>query len=169
MFAGDNGLAVGQHGLMGKQSVYDHSVRVPLIMSGPGISQGQRSDSFCYLLDIFPTLCDLTDLPIPDTVEGKSLVPVIEEPTTTIRDTLHFAYKGIHRAVRDDRYKLIEYMVNGQRTNQLFDLANDTYEINNLAGDPTYSAKLKSLRGELLRWRDELGDTQEMGQEFWNS
>ena len=109
----------------------------------------------------------MTGLSIPDTVEGKSLMPIIEKPKATIWDTLHFAYKGVQRAVRDDRYKLIEYMVNGQRTNQLFDLVDDPYEINNLAGDPDHSSKLKYLRGELLRWKNELDDTQEMGQEFW--
>ena len=54
IFAGDNGLAVGQHGLMGKQNMYEHSVRVPLIFAGPGIPEGQKTDALCYLLDIFP-------------------------------------------------------------------------------------------------------------------
>lgn len=168
VFAGDNGLAVGQHGLMGKQSVYDHSVRIPLIMGGPGIPKGQKTDSLCYLLDIFPTLCDLTNIPIPDTVEGKSLIPVIQNPEVKIRDILHFAYKGIHRAVRDDRYKLIEYVVDGKRATQLFDLVEDPYEMNNLANDFAHHAHLESLCRQLLKWKDDLGDTQEMGLEFWN-
>ena len=169
VFAGDNGLAVGQHGLMGKQNLYDHSVRVPLVMSGPGISQGLKSESFCYLLDIFPTLCDLMELPIPNTVEGKSLVPVIQNPTTSIRKTLHFAYKGVQRGVRDERYKLIEYVVDGNRTTQLFDLEEDPYEINNLASNPNYREPLEFLRQELLCWKDEMDDTQEeMGKKFWD-
>ena len=60
VFAGDNGLAVGQHGLMGKQNCYEHSIRVPLILCGPGIPKGQKSESYVYLMDLFPTLCSLT-------------------------------------------------------------------------------------------------------------
>jgi arylsulfatase A-like enzyme len=169
VFSGDNGLAVGQHGLMGKQNLYDHSVRVPLIFAGPGIPKNQKTDSLCYLLDIFPTLCNLTDLPIPETVEGKSLLPAIKEPTSTIRDTLHFAYKEFQRGVRKDHHKLIEYAVNGNRTRQLFDLKNDPLEMNNLADDPNQSQTLESLQTELKRWQTDLGDTQEMGKQFWDN
>ncbi len=168
VFAGDNGLALGQHGLMGKQSVYEHSVHVPLIMSGPGIPEGERRDAFCYLLDIYPTLCDLTGLPAPDSVEGKSLVPAMQDASNKIRENLLFAYTKLHRGVRDERYKLIEYVVEGRRTTQLFDLQADPSELNNLAGAPDYSKILERLRKELMRWRDELGDTQEQGNIFWD-
>src|SRR5690606_25798798 len=77
IFAGDNGLAVGQHGLMGKQNLYEHSIRVPLIISGPGIPQGEKRETLCYLLDLFPTLCEFIDIPTPDSVEGVSFAPVI--------------------------------------------------------------------------------------------
>ena len=80
VMAGDNGLAVGQHGLMGKQNLYEHSVRVPLIFAGPGVPRGETRDSYAYLLDIFPTLCDLADVPVPDTVTGRSLVPALADP-----------------------------------------------------------------------------------------
>jgi len=162
-FAGDNGLAVGRHGLLGKQSLYEHSVHVPLIISGPGIPKGQKRDGFCYLLDIFPTLCDLTGVPIPETVQGRSFAPVIRGGKGKLRDTLFFAYKNIHRGVRDKRYKLIEYNVKGKRTTQLFDLESDPWELNNLAGDPAYSAHLKRLRKELLRWKKEVDDNSK----FW--
>ena len=163
VFAGDNGLAVGRHGLMGKQNLYDHSVRVPLIFSGPGIPEGRKSEAFCYLLDIFPTLCDLTGVGIPESVEGRSLVPAMRDGDERIRETLLFAYKWIHRGVRDERYKLIEYLVNGKRTTQLFDLQEDPNELRNLADDAGLSGMLGHLRGELVRWRDELGDSDE----FW--
>ncbi len=125
VFAGDNGLAVGRHGLLGKQSLYEHSVHVPLIISGPGIPKSQKRDAFCYLLDIFPTLCDLTGMSIPNSVEGRSLVSMIRDRRRKIRETLFFAYKDVHRGVRDERYKLIEYSVKGKRTTQLFDLQTD--------------------------------------------
>ncbi len=158
VFAGDNGLALGQHGLMGKQSNYDHSVRVPLILAGPGIPKDTKSDAFVYLLDIFPTLCDLTGAPTPLSVEGKTLTPVFRDPDEKVRDTLFFAYKGLHRSVRDRRYKLIEYAVRGRRTTQLFDLRDDPWELHNLASNPNYTGKLAELRAELQHWRDEWDD-----------
>lgn len=168
VFAGDNGLALGQHGLMGKQNLYDHSVRVPLILAGPGIPRGERRDAYCYLLDIYPTLCDLLGLPTPETVEGKSLVPALHDPAYKVRDVLLCAYAGTQRSARDRRFKLIEYVVQGRRTTQLFDLQADPWEVNNLAGDPAYAEPLARLRAELVRWRDELGDTQPgLGEAFW--
>ncbi len=169
VFAGDNGLAVGQHGLMGKQNLYDHSIRVPLILAGPGIPAGERRDAGCYLLDIFPTLCDLTDTPIPDSVEGKSLVPVLKDPSATRRDVLYFAYMGCQRAVKVGRHKLIEYAVNGTRTQQLFDLDADPNEINNLAEAAEHKDLLASLRQVLRRWQTDLDDNKEWGRQFWGA
>jgi len=165
IFAGDNGLAVGQHGLMGKQNMYEHSVRVPLIISGPGIPQGQQSDALCYLLDIFPTICDLTGLAIPESVEGKSLAPYLHGEVEPLRETLYFAYKDIQRAVCEDCYKLIEYSVAGQRTTQLFNLERSPWETNNLAEDPQYADELDRLRGELADWQQEIDDP--LGGELW--
>ncbi len=168
VFAGDNGLALGQHGLMGKQNLYDHSVRVPLVMCGPGIPQGVRSDAHCYLLDIYPTLCDLIGIPVPETVEGVSLVPAMHSAHEKLRDTLYCAYKEFQRSVRDRRFKLIEYVVNRARTTQLFDLEDDPAETRNLAHDPRYSAHIEHLRAELIRWRDRLDDAEdEFGRIFW--
>ena len=169
VFAGDNGLAVGQHGLMGKQNVYEHSVGVPLIMSGPGIPAGERREAFVYLLDIYPTLCDLLGVEIPTSVEGRSLAPALNDPGERIRDTLYFAFTRFQRGVRDERYKLIEYVVHGTRTTQLFDLQDDPWEITNLADEPEHAETLNRLRSELVRWRDELDDNQDgMGKAFWD-
>ncbi len=169
VFAGDNGLAVGQHGLMGKQNLYDHSLRVPLIFAGPGIPKDCKTDAGCYLLDIFPTLCELINTAPPESSEGISLVPAMQAPSNKGRQTMHFAYKGFQRAVRQGDHKLIEYVVDGNRTTQLFDLRHDPYETTNLTDKPELADKLKSLRTELKRWQTEFGDTQAMGQEFWRS
>jgi len=165
VFAGDNGLAVGRHGLMGKQNLYEHSVRVPLIFSGPGIPAGQRRRAFCYLLDIFPTLCELTGMPIPDTVEGHSLSNAILHPAATVRDSLLYAYRDLQRGARIGDHKLIEYAVDGKRTTQLFDLAKDPFEMKNLAEDAAHAESLTRLRNELRRWREELDDPCET---FWD-
>jgi len=165
VFAGDNGLALGRHGLMGKQNLYDHSVHVPLVMSGPGVPAGERRGALCYLSDIYPTLCDLAGVAVPDTVEGQSLVPVLRDPKGAVRDTMLFAYRHLHRAAQDARWKLIEYVVDGVRTTQLFDLEADPFELTNLAGDPSCGEHLERLGKELVRWRDELDDP--CG-EFWD-
>ncbi|MBC7236723.1 MAG: sulfatase-like hydrolase/transferase [Chloroflexi bacterium] len=168
VLAGDNGLALGQHGLMGKQNLYDHSLRVPLIMAGPGVPQGMRSDALCYLHDVMPTLCDLVGVPIPETVQGRSLVPAMRQGAT-IRDTMYFAYKEYQRAVRDRRYKLIEYVVDGRRTTQLFDIEHDPWEQHNLAHEPGMSEHLHRLRRDLIRWRDETEDrATDWGLCFWS-
>jgi arylsulfatase A-like enzyme len=168
VFAGDNGLALGSHGLMGKQSLYDHSVRVPLVFAGPGIPEDERREQFCYLIDVFPTLCSLCGMDTPETVDGLDLGAALRDPDATVRDVLHTAYTDKHRAVRNRRYKLIEYVVEGERTTQLFDLLEDPHELKNLAEDPLRSGVVLELRGELERWRSELGDTRErFGQTFW--
>jgi arylsulfatase A-like enzyme len=167
VFSGDNGLALGRHGLMGKQNVYDHSVRVPLLFSGPGIPADERRTSFCYLADIFPTLCELSGIELPASVEGRSLVGAMREDAPG-REELYLAYRGVQRAVRDERWKLVEYVVDGARTTQLFDLENDPWELDNLAGQSASAAEVERLRASLTRQHDELGDTQEqMGAAFW--
>jgi arylsulfatase A-like enzyme len=136
VFFADHGLAVGQHGLMGKQNLYDHSLRVPLIFRGPGVLENRRAHTLCALADLFPTLCDLAGLETPATVEGRSLVPALRDPAHAVRDVLHFAYKDVQRAVRKDGFKRIDYHVNGVHTTQLFDLERDPHETRNLADDP---------------------------------
>ena len=164
VLAGDNGLALGQHGLMGKQNLYEHSVRVPLLMSGPGIPKGERRDSLCYLLDIFPTLCDLTGLPVPGSVEGRSLVPVLRDPEAVVRESLYLAYSSLQRGVKDRSHKLLEYVVEGERMTQLFDLARDPWEQENLAGRPgqgtlvsAAARRARAAEGRVGRPRDGVG------------
>jgi len=164
VFSSDNGLAIGSHGLMGKQSVYEHSVRVPLIVSGPGVPRNERRSTFCFLLDIFPTLCDVIGLPVPKTVEGKSFAAAFRNPRTRARDALYFSYMNVQRAVREGRYKLIEYHVKGKRTTQLFDLETDPLEMNNLASDDNHKEALARLRERLVQLRDEYADKTNV---FW--
>ena len=167
VFAGDNGLALGRHGLMGKQSLYDHSVHVPLILAGPGIPAGAQTDAYAYLLDIYPTLCDLLGVDTPASVDGASLVPVLRG-TGSGRDQLVFAYRDVQRALQDDRFKLIEYCVDGVRTTQLFDLERDPWELENLAGDAAHATRVDAMRRELRRqWQTVYGDDRAQGQRFW--
>ena len=174
VFASDNGLAVGRHGLMGKQNVYDHSVHVPLIISGPGIPAGKKREQLCYLYDIYPTLCERAGLKTPGTVEFQSLNKVIASPQAKHRAQLYFAFMSWQRSIRDSRYKLIEYCVDNTRHTQLFDLKEDPQETKNLATNPEYQKKLQTLRALLQQEAIKLNDgnvpyefTNNQGKEFW--
>ncbi|HLF93577.1 MAG TPA: sulfatase-like hydrolase/transferase [Planctomycetota bacterium] len=158
VFAGDNGLALGRHGLFGKQNVYDPSVHVPLVMRGPGIPKGKRSEAMCYLLDVMPTVLEKAGIARPEGLDGRSLVPVIAGGKAKHRESLLFAYRTFQRAVQDERWKLIEYDVAGKRTTQLFDLAEDPEETRSLAGEPAQAAIVDRLRAELARLQKEWGD-----------
>ncbi len=155
VFSSDHGLAVGSHGLFGKQSLYEHSMNSPLIFSGPRIPHGE-SDALCYLFDIFPTVCDLVGAPIPEGIDGKSLVPVIEGKAEGVRDTLFFAYRDVMRAVRQGDWKLIRYpQVN---VTQLFNLREDPLELNNLSvSNPEQADRMIEL---LIKQQDAYDDKQ---------
>jgi len=169
VLAGDNGLAVGRHGLMGKQNMYDHSVRVPLVTAGPGIPVGQTRDALCYLIDVYPTLCDLLDLPTPGSVEGESLAGVLgDAEADPPRTELHFAYRGVQRAVTDGRHKLIRYHVNGETRHQLFDLQTDPDERHDLSNEPEMAGLIDDLQDKLRRWQSDYDDVQpDQGAVFW--
>jgi len=143
VFTGDNGLSLGEHGLFGKQNLYEFGgMHVPLIVAGPGVSKGQ-SDALVYLMDLFPTFCDFAGAKVPEGVEGRDLRPIIEGRQAKVRDVLYTGYRDCQRAVRDDRWKLIRYPL-VDRT-QLFDLQTDPHELSNLAGEPVHAAKVASM------------------------
>lgn len=167
ILAGDNGLAVGQHGLLGKQNLYDHSVHVPFIMAGPGITPGKRSDTLCYLYDIFPTLCDMLEIDIPGTVDGISLASLLTGGKIEERESLCFAYKNFQRAVRTDRWKLCMYNVDGSRHTQLFDLQNDPRETDNLADSDEQREVVADMTSRLKGWLADIGDPVDLDKPDW--
>lgn len=158
VFAADSGVARGSHGLIGKQNLYEHSMRVPLIIAGPGLAANQRTDAMCYLFDVLPTLGALCGVTGPATSEGVDLTPTLRDPARPARPELMFAYRDFQRAVRDDRWKLIRYP-QVDRT-QLFDLQHDPHEITNLAARPEHAARVTAMTTTLLaqmkRWDDTL-------------
>jgi arylsulfatase A-like enzyme len=158
VYAADNGLALGSHGLLGKQSVFEHSMHVPLIISGPGIPKGQSTQAFTYLLDLFPTLCDAIGIQPPADLDGHSLRPVWEGRTDAVRDSVFLPYMDIQRAVRDDRWKLICYPKISHL--QLFDLASDPDEIHNLIDVPEHAPQVTRLLELMKDWQNKTGDTQ---------
>lgn len=158
VFLADNGLAVGQHGLLGKQNLYEHSINVPLMIK-PAQSKPikDKSNHLCYLIDIYPTLCDLAGIDIPSSVDGVSLLPVLNNDKS-VRDYLYYGYKNLQRAISDGEWKLIDYNVNGIKTSQLFNLKDDPMETNDLINDKRLSKKTKQLRNAMLEQKNKTGD-----------
>lgn len=149
IFSGDNGLSLGEHGLFGKQNLYEFGgMHVPLVIAGPGIPKG-KTDALVYLMDLFPTFADFAGAKIPAGVEGKSLLPVLTGKATKVRDVLYTGYRDCQRAIRDERWKLIRYPL-VDRT-QLFDLSTDPHELNNLAAQPEHQVKLTELTARLQK------------------
>lgn len=154
VFSADHGLAVGSHGLFGKQNLYEHSMGAPLVFAGPGIPQGE-SDAFTYLFDIFPTICTLAGVAPPKDIDGKSLQPVIDGKQDAVRDTVFLAYEKGQRAVRRGDWKLYRFPLVNHTL--LFNLQVDPHETNNLAGDEEYAAKVDEMM-DLLAQQQELYD-----------
>ena len=157
VYAADNGIAVGSHGLLGKQSLYEHSMKVPLIIKGPGVPQGKEFDAFAYIHDLYPTLAELAGLPKREDVDGKSLAKVLSGEEKQVRESLFTAYRNTVRAVRDKKWKLIRYPE--RDFTQLFDLENDPEEMNNLAGDPRFESEKEKMMELLQASQKEFGDT----------
>lgn len=156
VFSGDNGLSMGDHGLFGKQNLYEFGgMHVPLVVSGPAIQKG-TSEALVYLMDLFPTFAEFSGADIPEGVEGKSIVPILTGDETKLRDVLYTGYKKCQRSVRDDRWKLIRYPHIDHT--QLFDLNTDPLELANLADQPEHAAKVVEmtalLSGEMARYAD---------------
>jgi arylsulfatase A-like enzyme len=156
LFSADQGIAVGSHGLLGKQNLYDAGMKVPLFFAGPGIKKGS-SDAMVYLLDIYPTICDMVGAPMPAGIDGLSFKPVIDGKTKGARSELFFAYRHVQRAYRDERWKLIRYPeVN---VTQLFDLQSDPDELRDLAGDTAQSSRVSQLFAKLKAAQPKFGDS----------
>jgi arylsulfatase A-like enzyme len=147
IIAGDNGLSLGEHGLLGKQNLYENGgMHVPLIFAGPGIPTGQ-SEALAYLHDIFPTICDFTRVPVPARVESRSLRPIMLGQTRAVRQFLYTAYGETQRSITDGQFKLIRYPQIDR--NELFDLETDPHEMNNLAAKPEQSERVRALTAKL--------------------
>jgi choline-sulfatase len=154
-FTSDHGLAVGHHGLFGKQNMYDHSLRVPFIVVGPKVQAGKRIDAPIYLQDAMPTALELGGANIPDHVEFQSLLPYLAgagagEKEVARRDLIYGAYTAQQRAVIHDGWKLIVYP--DAPVARLYDLDADPQEMHDLASDPKQAERKGAL---LLKLQDE--------------
>ena len=174
IFTSDHGLAVGQHGLIGKQSLYDHSIRVPMIINGPNIKKGSVYNQDIYLQDIVPTTLDLANISIPNYVDFKSFYNLIlNKDSNKTHDAIYGTYGccpgnyfDFQRMIRKDNFKLMLFPKN--KRIELYDLNQDPYEINNLAENSKYKPKVKDLYKELTILQKEMGDTLNLDMYFKN-
>jgi arylsulfatase A-like enzyme len=157
VFAADHGLALGSHGLLGKQNLYEHSQRCPLIFVGPGIPENQSSSALTYLFDVFPSVLALAGIEAAQDLDGKDLSPIWNGKQESVRNSLFLAYMDEMRAVRDHRYKLIRYpQINHT---QLFDLQSDPDELNNLAEHSSQEKRVEQLLELMKEWQEQVGDS----------
>lgn len=157
VFTSDQGLALGSHGLMGKQNQYEHTINVPLIIAGPGIPSGRSIGAQCHLRDLYPTMCEMTGVRIPPSVQGTSLAPVLRGEREEVHNAVFGYFTGTQRMMRTpDGWKLIWYPRIGRH--QPFHLPDDPDELRDLAPDSAHQKRLESLTARLEAWQREHGD-----------
>lgn len=162
-FTADHGLGCGEHGLMGKQSMYDHSVRVPFLLAGPGVPKGKRIDAPIYLQDVMPTFLELAGVEVPDEVDFQSLVPHLKGQGTP-RDFIFGAYREHQRMIEKGGRKLILYPK--AEVARVFDLRQDPDEMHDLIDTPKGKAFAKELFPLLLAELEARGDTLDLRAAF---
>jgi len=164
LFTSDHGLAIGCHGLMGKQNLFDDSLRVPLMIRGPAIPAGRRFDGAVYLQDVMPTSLELAGMERPEHVQFRSLLPIVRGTRAANYTAIYGAYLALQRSVIEENRKLILYPA--IRKALLFDLKHDPLETHDLANDPARRATLQRLFRRLVALQRETGDTLNLAETF---
>ena len=157
IYTADHGLAMGSHGLLGKQNIYEQSMKCPLMISGPNIDSGQTNQSFTYVHDLYATICDFAGVDQPDGIDSLSLMSLINGESQKVRDSIFLPFQDNQRSVNDGRWKLHIYPQINHRL--LFDLETDPHEMKNLADSPDQNDRIQQLTGVMNSWRSTLGDT----------
>jgi arylsulfatase A-like enzyme len=155
IFTSDHGLAIGSHGLIGKQNLYEHTINVPLILAGPGIPAGQRLATQCYLRDLFSTVCDLAGIANPN-IDGQSLVPAMRGDRPEIHPFIVGYFQDSQRMIREGDWKLIWYPKIDRW--QLFNVANDRNELRDSIEKPEERERCADLRRKLIGWLKQNND-----------
>ena len=165
-FTGDNGLSVGQHGLLGKQNMFDHSIHVPLLAAGPDLPSGTEVSSDVYLQDIMATSLSLAGIEKPDFVDFNSFLNLANgvASESPLPDGVYGAYMDTQRMIRKNGFKLILYPRN--REVILFDLTADPLEMNDLSDNPQYVGKIRELFEGLLRLQAQMEDPLDLRDSF---
>lgn len=164
-FTADHGLSVGSHGLIGKQNMYDHSIRVPLMVIGPDIPKNSKVDADVYLQDIMASAIDLAQVEKPDYVEFNSLMELARgKQKESAYSEIYGSYTKRQRMIRQDGFKLIVYPK--AKVMRLFDLIADPLEMNDIASLDENKEKVKSLFGKLVTLQENMGDQLDLTKVF---
>ena len=158
IYISDNGYLWGEHGLGGKWLLYEESIRVPLIIQGPGISKsmrGMKPDHLALNIDIAPTILDIAGIPIPSEMDGTSLHSLLSREKTQSRADFFMEHVGIvdaenpipdSRGVRSDEWKYIRYINVEPEVEEMYNIRTDPVESHNLANDTDYTEIRNQLR-----------------------
>ena len=166
-FSADHGLAVGNHGLLGKQSMYDHSIRTPMIVIGPDIPKNQKSNADVYLQDIMASAIDLAGIKKPKYVEFNSFIDIATgKRKYSHYDAIYGCYTNAQRMIRKDGFKLIVYPK--VETALLFDIENDPLEMINLNGEKEHGERLQTMFNDLLNLQQAMNDSVNLKPAFPN-
>ncbi|MDG2214683.1 MAG: sulfatase [Verrucomicrobiota bacterium] len=144
VFTTDHGYHLGEHGFWQKGNLHEEVVRVPLIISAPGIRPG-RTSSLVELVDLYPTWTDLLQLPAPKGLHGKSLTSILHDPNAKVRDTALSIHNRAGGGLRSVRW---HYMSYGQKGEELYDMIKDPDQYTNVVSDSKYAAILKKARAQ---------------------
>lgn len=157
IFTADHGLAMGRHGLLGKQSLFDHSMRPPMVILGPDIPKDKKSNADVYLQDVMATSLDIAGAVKPKYIEFNSFLDIAKgERKDSHYKSIYGAYLSVQRMIRKDGFKLLVFPEINKIL--LFDMINDPEEMNNLADDDNQKNKVKLLFKDLLQLQKEMDD-----------
>ncbi|TWU32236.1 sulfatase-like hydrolase/transferase [Novipirellula artificiosorum] len=156
IFSSDHGLSVGHHGLVGKQNMYDPAMRAPFIVWGPGVKAGTTIDAPIYIQDAMATALEISGQTVPETVDYKSVLPLLDGRAEKSYDNIYGAYIDTQRMILSGEWKLIAYPQ--LKKVKLFHLKKDPMEISDLAGNSEYSEILAHLTALLENTMDEMND-----------
>jgi choline-sulfatase len=156
-FTADHGLAIGHHGLFGKQNLYEHSTRVPFIVAGPDVPKNQHNDNAIYLQDVMATALDLAQAERPKHVYFHSLLPLLRgEQKQSSYPSVYGAYLELQRSITHDGWKLIVYQK--AKVMRLYHLTDDPQEMKDVASDPAQAKRKSELFDRLLEEQKKLND-----------
>ncbi|MEZ5105126.1 MAG: sulfatase-like hydrolase/transferase [Draconibacterium sp.] len=157
LFSADHGLSIGNHGLVGKQNMYDHSMRVPCILVGPNLPKDKKLQMQVYLQDLMATSLDIAGIKKPEYIDFTSLLPMIKnEASPSAYPEIYGAYTNLQRMVRTENYKLIVYP--RAKKILLFNLNDDPEEMTDLAENPDYETIKSELTKRLKRQQNLMND-----------
>lgn len=156
VFSADHGLGCGHHGLLGKQNMYDHSIRVPWIIAGPGVPAAKSIDGAIYLQDAMPTILEIAGAPVPDYVQFHSVLPMIKGTKTRNYDSIYGAYTMLQRQITIDGWKLIYYPKISRH--RLYNLGKDPQETKDLSGSPEHARRISRMMKVMKDWQPVTGD-----------